>query len=97
MNEEQLQAIEARCNAATSGPWMEVAESGEWWITGPESEDYVMTTNAGDIQQADVDFIANARADVPALIAEVRQLQRDNAELRMALTTWCIVEQEVQA
>lgn len=75
MNEARLQDIESRCNAATPGPWEEVAESGEWWISGPDiSADYVMSTNAGDIKQADADFIAYARTDIPALIAEVRRL-----------------------
>lgn len=83
MNEEQLQAIEERANKATPGPWMEVAESGEWWLSGPEPTHFVMSTNASeDILQADIDFIAHARADVPALIAEVRSLRAKLAAAR---------------
>ena len=81
MNEQELQEIEERANKATPGPWMEVAESGEWWIAGPDaSENFVMATNASEnILQADIDFIAHARADVPALIAEVRSLRAKRA------------------
>jgi hypothetical protein len=76
MNEEQLQAIKERANKATPGPWEEVAESGQWWITGPVLEyDFVMSTNTEDIKQEDVDFIAHAREDVPALITEIRSLR----------------------
>ena len=76
MNDEQLSELEALANAATPGPWGEVAESGEWWLSGPDIyDDAVMSTNDTEISQADVDFIAAARTDVPALVAEVRRLQ----------------------
>ena len=76
MNDEQLSELEALANAATPGPWGEVAESGEWWLSGPDIyDDAVMSTNDTEISQADVDFIAAARTDVPALVAEVRRLR----------------------
>lgn len=85
MNEEQLQAIEERAHAATPGPWMEEAESGEWWVASMSDETaalYVIPDTAL-MNQADVDFIAHARDDVPALIAEVRSLRvTDSAVLR---------------
>ena len=62
MDGKQLRAIEERANRATPGPWEEVAESGEWWVTAPETGvHFVMATNA--------------RTDVPALIAEIRELR----------------------
>jgi len=77
MDGKQLRAIEERANRATPGPWEEVAESGEWWVTGPETGvHFVMATNASEgILQANVDFICAARTDVPALIAEIRELR----------------------
>ena len=76
MTPEQLAALKALADAATPGPWEEVAESGEWWITGPDIyNDAVMTTNASEISQADADFICAARAAVPALLAEVERLR----------------------
>jgi hypothetical protein len=72
MTEQELQAIEALAAAATPGPWTVV------------DEDYLKPTiiggdNVGDgyvIRSADAAFIAAARTDVPALVAEVRRLWR---------------------
>ena len=76
MTNEELDAIAQRAEKATPGPWGEVAESGEWWLSGPDIyDDAVMSTNDTEISQADVDFIAAARTDVPALVAEVRRLR----------------------
>ncbi len=75
MTNKELDAISERAEKATPGPWGEVAESGEWWLSGPDIyDDAVMSTNDTEISQADVDFIAAARTDVPALVAEVRRL-----------------------
>lgn len=73
MTKEELQAIKARCEAATPGPWEEVAESGEWWIIGAhENANYVVDTSG--TSQGNIEFITHARADVPALVAEVERL-----------------------
>ena len=75
MTQAELDALKALADAATPGPWEEVAESGEWWITGPDIDnDFVIDTTNGT-KQADCDFIAATRAAVPALIAEVERLQ----------------------
>ena len=72
----QSDAWRKLADAATPGPWEEVAESGEWWITGPDIfNDVVMTSDASEISQADADFICAARAAVPALLAEVERLR----------------------
>jgi len=60
MTREQRDAIRARCNAATEGPWeysglMEVY-AGKYEVIGRFDE------------LADVRFIAHARQDVPALL-----------------------------
>ena len=77
MTQQELDALKALADAATPGPWEEVAESGEWWITSASDETaslYVIP-DTGLTNQADVDFIAAARAAVPALLAEVERLQ----------------------
>jgi hypothetical protein len=70
MTDEELTGIEARANAATPGPW-EAQHSYDdcWWLGGPEANGPDM------LPQGDAEFIAHARADVPALVAEVRRLR----------------------
>ena len=77
MTQQELAALKALAEAATPGPWEEVAESGEWWITSASDETaslYVIP-DTGLMNQADVDFIAASRTAVPALLAEVERLQ----------------------
>lgn len=77
MTPEQLDAIEARANAATPGPWrvwyssttIAAIEAADRWIV--EGSD----GHAIYIASADAAFIGAARTDVPALVAEVRRLQ----------------------
>lgn len=73
---EELKAIEARCEAATPGPWgrgcldeemvyatTEIASTGE---NGPlVAETYAVNASS------DADFIAHARTDIPRLIATI--------------------------
>src|SRR4051812_2915147 len=84
LTEDDLAAIEARCNAATPGPW-------ESWIEGRDhfGGDSIIRTADADLyllpvptpqHHQDQDFIAAARQDVPRLIAEVRRLRRLIAE-----------------
>lgn len=81
-----LDAIKARAEAATEGPWR---LDGPWWIDDPSDPDcpaaLAMVTGPGrvgimvpertDANDADAEFIAHARTDVPALVAEVERLQ----------------------
>jgi len=101
MNDEELQAIEARVNAATPGPWQTGSDLGGVWkkvalqrglilqshIAESKSrmfiEDYCGSLTMWDAWQDEAkgredrnaEFIAHARDDVPALIAEVRRLR----------------------
>lgn len=80
-----LDAIEARCNAATPGPWeisygCEEESRYRWRAVGPPHE--VVENDAGyddgsaeSASEDDAKFIAHARTDVPLLIAEVRRLR----------------------
>lgn len=75
-----LDAIEARANAATSGPWC----TDSWEIyQGTEYEPGLSTwigetcrgMTSAEQDRADAAFVAAARTDVPALVAEVRRLR----------------------
>jgi hypothetical protein len=65
MTEDELTAIEARANAATPGPWKDNRAAG---ISGDGGEPVIGLP-------CNVDFVINARTDIPALVAEVRRLR----------------------
>jgi hypothetical protein len=75
VTEEYLQDVENRVHAATPGPWTSFVE-GRNHTSGSS----FVRTHADDIEfsgatAADQDFIANARQDIPLLIAEIRRLR----------------------
>jgi hypothetical protein len=88
-----LGPIEARCKAASPGPWItcnpesafknwpigffslgrdEEAKPSNWAISTDHVRASEMTSGGA---KADAEFIAHARQDIPALIAEVRRLR----------------------
>lgn len=84
MTQERLNDIRARADGATSGPWgcygdgaHEVFDAGEYSDGDP-----------GEVVAAVIDklsdavFIAEAREDIPALLAEVRRLRGELAKAR---------------
>jgi hypothetical protein len=79
ISDAELDAMLARCTAATPGPWKSYIEGRDH----ESGSDFIMTGPGGsgeDIEltgatRADQDFIANARQDVPRLIAEIRRLR----------------------
>lgn len=80
MTDEELNAIDARANAATPGKWKtgtgyEQSKRGNYVcghgrIVCAEQDDTDCV-----LSDEDAAFIAAARADVPALVAEVRRLK----------------------
>ena len=83
MTEDELRAIETRVLAASRGPWKSWIEgrdhtSGSSFIATSESgaaaSSAIELTGATD---ADQDFIAHARQDVPRLVEEVRRLRSE--------------------
>ena len=81
MSDERLEQIQARAVAATPGPWdcygdgaYEVFDAGEYRDGDPGEVVAPVVTKLNDAE-----FIAHARGDIPALLAEV-------ARLREALT-----------
>lgn len=88
MTAEQIQIIKDRCNSTTIAPWVSYiegtdCESGSSFImTGvPKGENIWQEKRGEDLEisgatNADLDFIANARQDIPVLIEEVERLQK---------------------
>jgi hypothetical protein len=81
LTDEELQHMRKRCAAATSGPWQSYIEgrdhtSGSSFIM--TSGEDIELTGASD---ADQDFIAHARQDIPRLLEEVQRLRQRIAEL----------------
>ena len=94
-----LDAIKARCEAATPGPWA-VAGKGVGaadddrrpWIIAPDGEAdpwwvamFETEVPNSDFGLENAEFAAHARTDVPALVAEVERLGAENGELRTLL------------
>jgi len=78
-------AIEARCRAATPGPW-QWAQNGLFYKRIGEAfcERLILEMREPAIRRArqeDGDFIKHARTDLPAAVARVRELE---AELNAA-------------
>lgn len=81
MGEDDLRQIEARADAAAPGPWISSIEgrdheAGSSFIETRAAEGRGSDIELSGASDADQDFIAAARSDVPALIAEVRRLQQ---------------------
>jgi len=90
MTDDELNRIEARANAASKGPWniktnrhRETTGEAWGWIAGPR--EHWTWSNKYNHSKADADFIAHSREDIPALIAEVRQLKAERDVLVRAL------------
>ena len=80
MTPERLDEIEARANAATQGPWEWHPYMGSGATLAKPNRPFhelniLKTTDDWPPVAADAEFIAAARTDVPALLAEVRRLQ----------------------
>jgi len=73
MSEIDLAAIKARCDRATDGPW----NVRELPLDYAEVSDRDSNTVADAWHINDAYFIANARTDVPALVAEVERLRAE--------------------
>lgn len=99
MTREQLDAIRARVEAATRGPW----EAGTafccpvaGWVDGPKRTVcpvYEGTKRTHTLDANDAEFIAAAREDVPALLAEVERLTAERDELIRWREGWLAVDE----
>lgn len=88
LTQEQFEKIRKRAEAATSGPWTYVSETEDRYEMPKFISPEFPIMSFGDCtafypiegtppDDADADFIANAREDIPALLAEVERLQND--------------------
>ena len=87
LSEADLDAIEARANQASPGPWRALVEgrdhtSGDDFILlGPGQPDMYVSYSSSEgtrpASSGDLDFIAHARDDVERLVAELRRLRSD--------------------
>lgn len=73
-----LKDIKAREKAASPGPWeMESVSVGEYFVTSIHNADGNWDESFGFMKLShDAEFVSNARADIPALIAEVERLTK---------------------
>jgi hypothetical protein len=81
LDDTELEAIRQRCNAATPAPWTSFVEGRDH----TSGSSFIMTGSAksrgNDIElsgatDADQDFIAHARQDIPKLLEEITRLRR---------------------
>ena len=81
MTDEELDAIRKRCEAATPGPWY-------WWMSERPpfalGNDQDVNIGVEVAKIPDAEFVAAARADIPALLAEVDRLRAELVALEMA-------------
>lgn len=94
--DNDLDAIEDRLDVTTPGPWrvgieIDGCRTGRRTVVKARG---VRVVTVGQIRshhdqqaEANVDFIAHARHDVPSLVTEVRwlRMQRDEAQMRLRL------------
>lgn len=100
LTDEQVAEIQARAEAATPEPWshetkrrhgvttrQSYVHTGDWCVRLAEC--YSQVTKLGEYEcYAAIDnaaFIAHARQDIPALLADREELQREIVKLRQAI------------
>lgn len=97
MTPERLAEIEARVDAATPGPW-HARDRGIGHELHHGAADDCKQNWCEDVngehretfRRGDAEFIAAARNDVPALLAEVRRLQAAAERVRELLAEWSV-------
>lgn len=90
MTEQELAEIQERCAEASPGPWKPDA-----YDMGPDNYSLSVLDSKGlvilevpstsSLDESNLLFVAHARTDVPALLAEIARLKAENARLREAL------------
>jgi hypothetical protein len=81
LDDAELEAIRRRCNAATPGPWKSMIEgrdhtSGNSFIITGGGNGRGSDIELSGATDADQDFIANARQDIPRLLEEIIRLKK---------------------
>ena len=83
MTAEELAAIKKRCDKATPGPWKFDAHS-KCYIWEDDGICVAVVWHYRSPKE-NAEFIANARQDVPALLAQVERLMDENKLLQETL------------
>lgn len=87
MNVEQLNAIKERAAKATPGQWLVRKHTNGTIdvisVETTEHHEYLSRIELGELE--DAEFIAHARENVPALVAEVERLQQETEYLKRSL------------
>jgi hypothetical protein len=74
LDEERLAAITARADAAASGPWRPMIEGRDHSSGSSCIRTLIGGIDLDGATDADIDFMAHARQDVPYLIYELRRM-----------------------
>jgi len=89
LTNERLAEIRERCEAATPEPWVirQCGETGELFVAyrWDDGEDSGLFNMCQDIEKTDATFIAHAREDVPALLAEIDRLRARERKYNLML------------
>jgi hypothetical protein len=76
MTPTELGAIESRAEAATEPPWVASGVApGVWLVEFSGGHERIFSSHARIFSAEDAAFVAFARTDVPAPVAEVRRLR----------------------
>lgn len=97
-----LEAVERRVNAATQGPWINDDNEGfsRWKIwercapSGHRKPGAIIALLENDCEE-DAAFIAHARTDIPALLAEIHKLREALVLVRMS-GSWQLLADETK-
>jgi regulator of RNase E activity RraA len=72
MTNEELEVIRKRAEAASPGPWSYQFAIG---IEVINAETTIVADDDGVVRYPDAEFIADAREDIPMLLAEIERLR----------------------
>jgi hypothetical protein len=98
LSPERLAEIRARLNATSDGPWRAVVSRGTGAVMADALGCYVFlnvrrhpdeyTPDTVERWQRDAVFIANAKQDIPALLAELDAVTAERDEMRQTIAEW---------
>ena len=89
MKYELIEAIRGRAEKATAGPWYTASTTDGPWII--EENGNIISGTCAHV--SDGGFIANAREDIPALLAEVERL---NGVVGALISTLELIEERTE-
>ncbi len=87
---EELDMIDAVASRATAGPWTAFIEEVQpiggpsvIWVGGDDDPDMYLWLGTKIAPPGDVNFVAHAREDVPALVAAIKARLRGTSDKRL--------------